>query len=79
MATRRKLPDDVWYTPAKGGIYISWNGRADGAIYTTSDRGIAHGEQVDDEGIGWRHTGMEGADGGCSQRRITRLVVEDWA
>lgn len=73
--TRRRLPKDVHYSRREGGMWVSWNGRPDGAVWVTYCKEVAHGADYGPNGETWLPTGYQGADGSCRLGRILRLVA----
>lgn len=76
----RKLSPGVYYTSYNGGMYVRWNGRPEGSVYTTYSEAVAYDEVdvhgLDEDGYSWQGTPFQGADGSCRLARILQLAAE---
>lgn len=61
-----------------GGMWVSWDGRPEGAIWVTHSRDVAYGAEYGPTGETWRHTGYQGADASCRWDRVIRLAADLW-
>jgi hypothetical protein len=83
--TSTKLPNGVHYTRRNGGMYVRWDGRPEGQVYTTYDRPVAYGgddnftcdnPQAGMTTDGWAMTPFQGADGSCCLARVIEMAAK---
>lgn len=74
----KRLPAGVHYSRRDGGMWVSWDGRPEGAIWVTHSRDVAYGAEYGPTGETWRHTGYQGADASCRWDRVIRLAADLW-